>query len=43
MKIANLKNILVAGATVALMSGCQSTGSKTGDAINRATKYSHHS
>lgn len=31
MKMFNLKNMLVAGATVALMSGCQSTGSKTAD------------
>ena len=31
MKLVNIKNIVLAGATVVLMSGCQSTGSKTGD------------
>lgn len=32
MKIVSIKNMLLAGATVALMTGCVSTGSKTGDA-----------
>jgi len=31
MKIVSMKNMLVAGAAVVLMTGCVSTGSKTGD------------
>ena len=31
MKIVSMKNMLIAGAAVVLMTGCVSTGSKTGD------------